>query len=414
MTLLASPLLATLADCGNQTQVPSGDRPARGPSPLGTQRLPAEPPTHTGLRMCSILLVDDEAPIRRICALALAGPGVIVHEADNGVDAVTRIAAHPYDLVLLDMELPRLAGESVLRQALEVRAAAHMKVMVLSGQGGPDHLATLLAVGADDFILKPFTVPHLRARATALLRLKAAQDRADDLAGQLSESNVELERALMAKSGELMHARSALVLALARLVEARSSETGPHLMRLQKYARILGEAAAARPRFAGRLTDDFLRTVEAAAPLHDIGKVAVPDHVLNKPGRLTDDERKQMQTHAAAGADTLESVTAEFPFAVSFFRTAIEIARHHHERWDGKGYPDQLAGEAIPLSARVVAIGDVYDALRSSRVYKPPMTHAEAVATMTAQGGGHFDPDLFDVFLSVTDRFDEVYAATIG
>ncbi len=361
----------------------------------------------------SILLVDDDFHIRRLCALALAGDAATIHESDNGVDAVARIAAHPYDLVLLDMDLPRLSGEDVLRQARRHRAAPHMKVMVLSGQSSTDHLSATLAAGADDFIPKPFTIPHLRARVTSLLRLKDAQDRADVLAERLAVGNAELERALTAKDGELVHARSALVLALARLVEARSSETGPHLLRLQKYARVLGEAAARRPAFAGRLSADYLRTVEAAAPLHDIGKVAIPDHILNKPGRLTDDERRVMQGHAAAGADTLAAVTAQFPFAVSFFHAAIDIARHHHERWDGNGYPARLAGEAIPLSARLVAIGDVYDALRSPRVYKAGMDHPTAVGQMVAaHAGGHFDPDLFDVFLTAADGFDRVYAET--
>lgn len=407
MALLTTSLTDTSPPASSGEETPSPKSPAVNahPSRLFESRFD---------RPHSILLVDDDAAIRHLCMLALGGPGVVIHEVDNGVDAVARIGAHSYDLVLLDMGLPRMAGADVLRQARPARPTPHLKVMVLSGQGGPDQLAALLSAGADDFIPKPFTVPHLRARAQSLLRLKDAQDRADRLVEQLAVSNAELERGLSTKCGELVHARSALVLALARLVEARSNETGPHLMRLQKYARVLGAAAAGRPPFAGRLSEDFLRTVEAAAPLHDIGKVAVPDRILNKPGRLTDDERRQMQQHAAAGADTLASVTAEFPFAVSFFRTAIEIARHHHERWDGRGYPDRLAGEAIPLSARVVAVGDVYDALRSARVYKPPMTHADAVATMTAEGRGHFDPDLFDVFLSVADQFDRVYAATAG
>lgn len=376
--------------------------------------LAVTPPPPPG-RPCSILLVDDEFHIRKLCGAALAGEGVILHESDNGVDAVARIAAHPYDLVLLDMDLPRMTGSDVLREARQARATPHMKVMVLSGQGSADHLSATLHAGADDFIPKPFTIPHLRARAKSLIRLKDAQDRADRLTGQLAASNAELERAVAAKSGELLHARGALVLAMARLVEARSSETGPHLLRLQRYARVLGEEAATRPAFAGRLSDDFLRTVEAAAPLHDIGKVAVPDHILNKPGRLTDDERRVMQGHAAAGADTLAAVTAEFPFAVSFFHAAVEIARHHHERWDGHGYPARLAGEAIPLSARLVAIGDVYDALRSPRVYKAGMDHPTAVEQMTAaHRSGHFDPDLFDAFLAVADRFDQVYADTLG
>jgi len=360
----------------------------------------------------SVLLVDDEGPIRRLCALALSGDGVTIHEADNGVDAMALIAANPFDLVLLDLDLPRLSGENVLTLARACRAATHMKVMVLSGQGDSDHLSTTLAAGADDFIPKPFTIPHLRARVKSLCRLKEAQDRSDQLTQRLAVANTGLETALTAKDGELIHARGALVLAMARLVEARSRETGPHLLRIQLYARALGNAAARHPRFAGRLSEDYLRMVEAAAPLHDIGKVAVPDAVLNKPGRLTVEERQVMQGHADAGADTLTSVIAEFPFAVGFFHTAIEIARHHHEKWDGNGYPSRLAGEAIPLSARLVAIGDVYDALRSPRVYKAGMGHAQAVSQMGSQGG-HFDPDLYQIFLTIQDEFDRVYAEAV-
>jgi HD-GYP domain-containing protein (c-di-GMP phosphodiesterase class II) len=146
--------------------------------------------------------------------------------------------------------------------------------------------------------------------------------------------------------------------------------------------------------------------------LHDIGKVAVPDHVLNKPGPLTADERALMQAHTAIGADTLAEVSARYPFATGFFHTAIEIARHHHERWDGTGYPDRLSGEAIPLSARLVALADVYDALRSRRVYKPSLPHPVAAEQMLERSAGHFDPALLDVFRQVAGHFDRIYQET--
>ncbi|HVK15500.1 MAG TPA: HD domain-containing phosphohydrolase, partial [Fimbriiglobus sp.] len=161
-----------------------------------------------------------------------------------------------------------------------------------------------------------------------------------------------------------------------------------------------------------RLDPVFVQAVEAAAPLHDIGKVAIPDRVLNKPGPLTADERALMQTHTSVGADTLAEVSARYPFATGFFHIAIEIARHHHERWDGAGYPDRLAGEAIPLSARLVALADVYDALRSRRVYKAAITHAEAVGQMRERSTGHFDPALLDVFGQVSGQFDRIYQET--
>jgi putative two-component system response regulator len=360
-------------------------------------------------RPTSILIVDDERHIRQIVRLALVKQAVRIEEADNGEDAVRLLTNQPFDLVLLDLDLPKLNGGEVLRRVRENPGSPHLKVIVVSGQGDGDHLSGTISAGADDFLTKPFSVVQLRARVTSALRLKQAQDHSELLTRRLATCNAELELAFNARGGELVHARGALVLALAKLVEQRSSETGPHLLRLQRYSRILGEAAAATPAFAARLTPEILQTIQQAAPLHDIGKVAVPDHILNKPGALTAEERTIMQSHAAAGADTLAFVTNRFAFATGFFSTAIEIARHHHEKWDGTGYPDQLAGESIPLSARIVALGDVYDALRSRRVYKVGESHADTVRCIVENSPGHFDPRLLEVFARIHEQFRDAF-----
>ena len=360
-------------------------------------------------RPTSILIVDDDRHIRQIVRLALVKQAVRIEEADNGEDAMRLLTSRPFDLVLLDLDLPKLNGGEVLRRVRENPGSPHLKVIVVSGQGDGDHLSGTISAGADDFLTKPFSVVQLRARVTSALRLKQAQDHSELLTRRLAACNAELELACNARGGELVLARGALVLALAKLVEQRSSETGPHLLRLQRYSRILGEAAAATPAFAARLTPEILQTIQQAAPLHDIGKVAVPDHILNKPGALTAEERTVMQSHAAAGADTLAFVTDRFAFATGFFSTAIEIARHHHEKWDGTGYPDQLAGESIPLSARIVALGDVYDALRSRRVYKVGESHADTVRCIVANSPGHFDPRLVDVFARTHEQFRDAF-----
>jgi response regulator RpfG family c-di-GMP phosphodiesterase len=363
---------------------------------------------------CSILIVDDEAPIREILKHAFAPAGYHIEEADNGVDALAAVAARPFDLMLLDLDLPRMTGAEVLQQVRASSVAAHLKVIVLSGSGDADHLSETLFAGADDFITKPFGLAQVTARVTAALRLKSAQDRADLLNRRAATANAEMEQALAATGDELLAARGALVMALARLVEARSNETGPHLLRVQQYCRLLSEAAADMPQFMGRLTPEVQRTIVQAAPLHDIGKVAVADSILNKPGRLTTDEFAEMKRHAAAGADTLAGVRAESRFASAFLHTAEEIARHHHEKWNGSGYPDGLRGDAIPLSARVVAVADVYDALRSPRVYKKGFTHDEAVETILAGSPGHFDPGLLAVFALVHQQFAAVYDRNRG
>jgi response regulator RpfG family c-di-GMP phosphodiesterase len=307
------------------------------------------------------------------------------------------------------VDLPGFSGEEVLRRLRQKPPTRHLKVVMFSGAASGDDLSRILLAGADDFVTKPFSVIQLRARVKAALRLKDAQDRSDVLNRELLTVNSELEQALEARDDELLRARNGLVLALAKLVEHRSTETGKHLLRLQRCCRVLAEEAAALPAFATVIDANWIRALEDAAPLHDIGKAALPDHVLNKPGPLTTEERLIMQAHTTIGADTLREVARQHPFATAFLHVAIDIARSHHERWDGTGYPDRLAGPDIPLVARVVAIADVYDAMRSRRVYKPGLSHHTAVLTMTEAAPGHFDPALLEVFRRVASQFDRVF-----
>jgi response regulator RpfG family c-di-GMP phosphodiesterase len=393
---------------------PAGAMSADTPPPAATAPLAVAPPAGPGGPPAAhrVLIVDDQPDVRRVCKLALAGEGTRCDEAGTGPDAVDRLEQSGYDLVLLDVDLPGLSGEEVLRKVRANPPAAHLKIIMLSGRTGGDELSRMMLAGADDFLTKPFSLVQLRARVKSALKLKDAQDRTDLLTRHLVTLTGELERSVSAKDGELVHARGAMVLALAKLVEARSAETGAHLVRLQRYSRVLAEAAAAHPAYAGRLDGYFVRALEDCAPLHDIGKAAVPDHVLNKPGRLDPHERLLMEAHTTAGAETLQEVARRYRFATGFLQMAADVARSHHERWDGTGYPDRLAGEAIPLAARVVAVCDVYDALRSKRVYKPSLSHNIAVMTMTEASPGHFDPGLMAVFAQVADRFDAIYRET--
>lgn len=356
-----------------------------------------------------VLIVDDQPDIRRLCRVALVAEGFTCDEAGAGPDAVTQAAKHPYDLVLLDVDLPGFSGEEVLRRLRQRPPSSHLKVVMFSGTANGDELSRILLAGADDFLTKPFSMVQLRARVKAALRLKDAQDRSDVLNRELLTLNAELENAVEARDGELIRARNGLVLALAKLVEHRSAETGSHLLRLQRYCRVLAEEAATMPAFSLLLDANFIRTLEDCAPLHDIGKAALPDHILNKPGPLEPGERLHMQAHTTIGADTLREVARQHPFATGFLHMAIDIARSHHERWDGTGYPDRLAGDRIPLAARLLALADVYDALRSKRVYKPGLSHATTVMTMTEGSPGHFDPALLEVFCRISDQFDRIF-----
>lgn len=360
-----------------------------------------------------ILIVDDQPDIRRLCRLSLSPEGLACDEASSGPDAVETASRKPFDLVLLDVDIPGFNGEEVLRRLRQNPPCPNLKIVMFSGAAGGDELSRILLAGADDFLIKPFSTVQLRARVKSALRLKDAQDRSDVLNRNLLTVNAQMEKTLQDRDVEIIHARNGLVLALAKLVEHRSSETGPHLMRLQRYSRILAEEAARLPAFGSLLDANFIRNLVDTAPLHDIGKAAIPDGILNKPGPLTDEERATMQTHTTIGANTLREVARRHPFSTGFLQMAIDIAQYHHEKWDGTGYPQRLAGGAIPLAARLLAIGDVYDALRSPRVYKEGRTHADTLDLMLNKSPGHFDPALLDVFRRVEACFDRAYADVV-
>lgn len=200
-----------------------------------------------------------------------------------------------------------------------------------------------------------------------------------------------------------------LIFAMAKMAELRGGETEAHLRRVRAYVRILANKASRLPAFAGQLDASFLSLVERCAPLHDIGKVAIADSILLKPGRLDEEEQRLMQSHTVCGADLLQAVARQQRVELPFLRTAIEITRHHHERWDGRGYPDGLAGEAIPLSARIMAVADVYDAMRSQLIYKPGVTHAFARRLFYDSARPHFDPNLLVAFRQCEMEFDQVF-----
>jgi len=311
--------------------------------------------------------------------------------------------------VLLDIDMPKMRGTEVLGALRRNPPCPHLKIIMVSGRATGDEMAQMLAAGADDYLGKPCSVVQLLERVKAALRLKAAQDRSDLLHRRLLAANHELERNLAGRDSDLVQARSALVLALAELVARRDIETGAHLLRLQHYCRSLAEEAAALPGFAGQIDPPFIELLECCAPLHDIGKVAVPDHILLKPGRLTDEERLVMQQHTVVAAETLEKVARRHGFAAAFLQMAVEIARHHHERYDGRGYPDRLAGDAIPPAARLVAVADVYDALRRQRVFKAAMSHAEAVETILRRSTGQFDPSLLAALSACHPEFERIF-----
>jgi putative two-component system response regulator len=255
-----------------------------------------------------------------------------------------------------------------------------------------------LSLGAADYITKPSTPAIVRARVRTHIELKRARDR-------LASQNALLEAEVAHRMGENEHVQDVSILALARLAEIRDVETGNHLRRTQEYLHTLAMSLKGHPRFARELDDAAIALISKSGLLHDIGKVGIPDDILHKPGKLTPAEWTVMQTHAQLGADAIEQAGRGANPPIAFLACATQIARHHHERWDGTGYPDGLAGDAIPVAARLMALADVFDALISRRIYKEPMAFNMARDIIAAERGSHFDPDMADAFLAQYNVF---------
>jgi response regulator RpfG family c-di-GMP phosphodiesterase len=373
--------------------------------------LPAADDTRAAHR---VLVVDDSRMVRIYCAHALQEDGIICEQAENGLDALTAVGAKPFDLILTDWVMPGMTGLELCRRLRESSASPNQKIIVFSSQITDDDVAQVLAAGADDYLTGKLSPVQLLARVNAALRLKDAQDRSDLLNRHLLACNRQLEENLHTKDSDLFQVRNALVLALTDLVCKRDVESIFHVMRVQRYSRVLAEEATGIPSFAGQIDRNFIQMLESCAPLHDIGKIGLPDSILGKTSNLDVEERHIMQTHTVMGAETLQNVAQRYGSAVAFLQMAIDIARHHHERYDGQGYPDRLAGNDIPLAARIVTVADVYDGLRTRRAYKPALAHLAALQVMCEGTNSQFDPMLMQAFLRCAPHFEQIHREIPG
>lgn len=344
-----------------------------------------------------------------------------VRAANSGARALQVAASDPMpDLILLDVMMPGMDGYDVLRRLRAQESTRHIPVIFVTAMDASEDEELGLELGAVDYITKPIKPAVLLARVRAQLELKRARE-------WLQDKNAWLEREVARRMEEAHLIQDASIRALAGLAEARDLETGLHIRRTQRYVRALGQALRSHPRFSAFLQDDIIDLVAKAAPLHDIGKVGIPDHILLKPGKLTEAEYEVMKTHAAIGADAIEgamrgelpepvlrpvphSIAAELrQMPLAFLAVARDIARGHHERWDGTGYPDRLAGDDIPIAARLMSLADVFDALSSHRVYKPAFTFETSRDMVLAGRGTQFDPAVVDAFEARIDEFRDVH-----
>ena len=352
----------------------------------------------------TILIVDDNPENLSVMGELLRPDfRVLVANSGHGALDVMRDGPRP-DLILLDIMMPDMSGYEVLDMLRVDPAYRDLPVIFVTALDASEDEEAGFARGAVDYIAKPLKPAVVLARVRTHVELKRARDR---LADQNSYLEAEVERRMR----ENQDVQDVGIHALARLAETRDVETGNHLRRTQEYVRTLALRLRGHPRFASVLDARTIELMAKSAPLHDIGKVGIPDNILLKPGKLTPAEWEVMKTHAGLGAEAIEQAERDSARPVAFLAFAKQIARHHHERWDGGGYPDGLAGDAIPVAARLMALADVFDALISRRVYKAPMTFDEARVIIAAGHGTHFDPDVADAFLADYDVFCGIAAA---
>ena len=359
------------------------------------------------------LIVDDEPHIRMLHRVILQSLQVECVEVKDGASALTAVANNgpnggPFDLILLDLGLPDMDGYEVCRRIRERLSSHDLKIIVVSGRGDQNDLSEALPRGADDYIPKPFKPHQLLAKVGHVLRLKEAQERIHLLKEQLMLTNQQLQQSLHSRGADVRRAHDALLFAMAKMAESRDGETPGHLLRLQQYTRVLAIHAAKRPPWVGLIDERFLDRLDRCVPLHDIGKIGLSDEVLLKPGKLSASERALVETHPLIGDRILEVLGQEHGHALEFMGTARAIVRHHHERFDGRGYPDRLSGDAIPAAARIVALADVYDALRRQRKHKTAMSHEQALDVLN-NSPGQFDPSLLAALAACAGDWECIY-----
>ncbi|MBI4985435.1 MAG: response regulator [Rhodocyclales bacterium] len=342
----------------------------------------------------ALLLIVDDMPVNlSMLGELLRGAGYRVKVANSGRLALRYAAQEPHpDLILLDVMMPGMDGYEVLKKLRQDAATREISVIFLTALDDDRDEERGFECGAADYIAKPIKPAVVLARVRSQLLAKQAGD-------WLRDQNAALEAEVARRMDENERIQTVSIRALAHLAETRDPETGNHILRTQSYVRQLAMLLAGHARFAPVLAEPYVDMLARSAPLHDIGKVGIPDHILLKPGKLSAEEWAIMKTHAQLGSDAIGLAEQDIDQPVEFLALAKEIARWHHERWDGGGYPDGLVGEAIPVSARLMALADVFDALISPRVYKPPLPAAEARAIIAAERGRQFDPDVTDAFL---------------
>ena len=350
----------------------------------------------------STILVVDDSPDNLSLISGLLKDLYKLKVANNGEKAIKIAQADKKpDLILLDVMMPGLSGYEVCQALKADPSTRDIPIIFLTAMTGADDEKKGLELGGSDYITKPISPPIVLARVKTQLQNKAAAD-------FLRDQNAYLEKVVSERTKEVMAIQDVTILSMASLAETRDSDTGNHIRRTQYYVLALANSLQSHPRFSEYLTEHNVRMLFKSAPLHDIGKVGIPDRILLKPGKLDPDEFEIMKSHTTLGRDALANAEKSLGTDVEFLKMAKEIAYSHQEKWDGSGYPEGICGDDIPISARLMAVADVYDALISRRIYKDGMPHEKACGIIQEGGGTHFDPDMVDAFMKIHEEFREI------
>jgi putative two-component system response regulator len=333
-----------------------------------------------------ILVVDDDSVSVEILATTLREDGHEVLSARDGLEAVRVLEQDSVRIVITDWMMPNMDGLDLCRRIRSLSPSHYVYVIMLTAKDKTQDVIRGLSAGADEFLTKPVDPVELKIRVRTGERILSVES------------------------------RHVAIFGMAKLAESRDPETGEHLERMRDYVRIIAQHLVGDATLGEKITPDFIETLYLTSPLHDIGKVGIPDCILLKPGRLDDGEFQIMKTHTLIGGQTLDLTVRNYP-GMPFLVMARDIALTHHERYDGKGYPHGMAGQGIPLCGRIACVADVYDALTSKRVYKTALTHEIARNIIEGERGKHFDPAVVDAFIAVQGQLQAVrrrYPGTVS
>lgn len=349
----------------------------------------------------SIMIVDDTPANLKLLSDLLQSCNYHVLAFPAGEMALRAARKNPPDLFLLDINMPQINGYDLCDQLKNSPETAEIPVIFLSALNQPLDKVRAFGVGAVDYINKPFQFEEVLARVQTHIKIRRLQV-------ELEKYNQHLQYLVQEQVKEIESSQLATIVALAKLAESRDDDTGQHLERVQFFSRLLTDGLRKYRVYEDVIDSSYSSNIFYACSLHDIGKVGIPDHILLKPGKLNDEEFEIMKTHTLIGAENLESVYKKYPNN-KLVRMGIAIARSHHERWDGSGYPDGLGGQGIPLPARIMSLVDVYDALRSERCYKAAFSHDKARKIIREGSGSQFDPAIIEVFNEIEADFERVF-----